>query len=63
MSDKDISKSYQPSNIEEKWYSIWEEQNSFSPKGGDESFTVMIPPPNVTGILHIGHILNNTIQF
>ena len=62
MSDKDISKSYQPSNVEEKWYSIWEEQNSFSPKGEDESFTVMIPPPNVTGILHIGHILNNTIQ-
>jgi len=62
MSDKDISKSYQPSTVEEKWYSIWEEQNSFSPKGEDESFTVMIPPPNVTGILHIGHILNNTIQ-
>ena len=62
MSDKDISKSYQPSNVEEKWYSIWEEQKSFSPKGDDESFTVMIPPPNVTGILHIGHILNNTIQ-
>jgi len=62
MSDKDISKSYQPSNVEEKWYSIWEDSNSFSPRGDKESFTIMIPPPNVTGILHIGHILNNTIQ-
>ena len=62
MSDKDISTSYQPSNVEGKWYEIWEKNNCFSPKGNNESFTVMIPPPNVTGILHIGHILNNTIQ-
>ena len=62
MSDKNISTSYQPSNVEEKWYKIWEESNAFSPSGNNEAFTVMIPPPNVTGILHIGHILNNTIQ-
>ena len=62
MNKKDISTSYQPSNVEKKWYKIWEENNCFAPKGDNESFTVMIPPPNVTGILHIGHILNNTIQ-
>jgi len=62
MNKKDISTSYQPSDVEEKWYKIWEENNCFTPKGDNESFTVMIPPPNVTGILHIGHILNNTIQ-
>ena len=62
MNKKEISTSYQPSSVEEKWYKIWEDNNCFSPKGEKESFTIMIPPPNVTGILHIGHILNNTIQ-
>ena len=62
MSKKDISTSYEPSKVEQKWYKIWEESNSFSPSGDNESFTLMIPPPNITGILHIGHILNNTIQ-
>jgi len=62
MNKKEISTSYQPSSVEEKWYKIWEDANCFSPKGEKESFTIMIPPPNVTGILHIGHILNNTIQ-
>ena len=62
MNSKDISTSYDHSQVEQKWYKIWEEQNCFSPTGDKESFTIMIPPPNVTGILHIGHILNNTIQ-
>ncbi len=62
MNNKEISKLYEPSEVEKKWYDTWEENNCFSPKGSNESFTVMIPPPNVTGILHIGHILNNTIQ-
>ena len=62
MNSKDISTSYDPSQVEQKWYKIWEENNCFSPSGDKESFTIMIPPPNVTGILHIGHILNNTIQ-
>ena len=62
MNKKEISTSYQPSSVEEKWYKIWEDSNCFSPQGDKESFTIMIPPPNVTGILHIGHILNNTIQ-
>ena len=62
MNKKEISTSYQPSSVEQKWYKIWEDSDCFSPKGDKESFTIMIPPPNVTGILHIGHILNNTIQ-
>ena len=62
MNKKDISTSYDPSTVEQKWYKAWEESNAFSPSGDNEAFTVMIPPPNVTGILHIGHILNNTIQ-
>ncbi len=62
MSNKNISTSYQPSDVEEKWYKIWEENSCFSPQGDNESFTIMIPPPNVTGILHVGHILNNTLQ-
>ena len=62
MSNKDISTSYQPSDVEEKWYKTWEKNSCFSPQGDNESFTVMIPPPNVTGILHVGHILNNTLQ-
>jgi len=62
MSNKDISTSYQPSDVEEKWYKTWEENSCFSPQGDNESFTIMIPPPNVTGILHVGHILNNTLQ-
>ena len=62
MSKKNISTSYDPSSVEQKWYKVWEESSAFSPSGDNEAFTVMIPPPNVTGILHIGHILNNTIQ-
>ena len=61
---EELNKIYNPSNVEEKWYQKWEDDNVFQPanKKNTESFTIMIPPPNVTGILHIGHILNNTIQ-
>ena len=60
---KEINKIYNPTEVEEKWYSQWEKSGSFEPKGNSKKpFTVMIPPPNVTGILHIGHMLNNTIQ-
>ena len=60
----ELSKVYNPKSIEEKWYTIWEEAKSFQPNLDDssETFTVMIPPPNVTGVLHIGHVLNNSIQ-
>ena len=64
MSNTEFEKIYNPSSVEEKWYPIWEESGAFQPISDEnaETFTIMIPPPNVTGILHIGHILNNTVQ-
>ncbi len=54
---------YDPSQVEEKWYSYWLDNNLFASKpDGREAYTIVIPPPNVTGVLHMGHILNNTIQ-
>ncbi len=59
----ELSKNYIPNEIESKWYEYWIEKDYFSSKpDGRESYTVVIPPPNVTGILHMGHCLNNTIQ-
>jgi valyl-tRNA synthetase len=60
----EISKAYDPSSVETKWYDVWEKQGAFKGQR-DESrdpFAIMIPPPNVTGMLHMGHILNNTLQ-
>jgi len=64
MTEDVLDKIYDPTHVEDKWYSVWENNGSFSPKADDESltFTIMIPPPNVTGILTIGHVLNNTLQ-
>ncbi len=62
---KELSKVYNPDKIEHKWYKEWLDKKVFIPSYDDpnkESFTVMIPPPNVTGILHLGHVLNNSIQ-
>jgi valyl-tRNA synthetase len=59
-----MEKNYEPAKIEEKWYATWMERGAFhgdSSREG-ETYCVMIPPPNVTGILHMGHALNNTIQ-
>jgi len=54
---------YNPTDIEAKWYQYWLDQKLFHSKpDGREPFTVVIPPPNVTGVLHMGHVLNNTIQ-
>ncbi|MBN2831676.1 MAG: valine--tRNA ligase [Candidatus Omnitrophica bacterium] len=60
----EIPKQYSPSDTEERWYSFWEENNLFSAKVNHEKkpFTILIPPPNITGILHMGHALNNTLQ-
>ena len=58
-----LSKKFEPSQIEEKWYKHWLEKKYFNSKPDErESYTIVIPPPNVTGILHMGHILNNTLQ-
>tara|TARA_Y100000814_G_scaffold98240_1_gene68120 strand:- start:138 stop:512 length:375 start_codon:yes stop_codon:yes gene_type:complete len=61
---KEINKIYNPAEVENKWYVKWDNDGAFQPNKDEnsDSFTIMIPPPNVTGILHIGHILNNTIQ-
>lgn len=56
-------KGYNPANVEDKWYQYWMEHQIFKSSPDDrEAYTIVIPPPNVTGILHMGHILNNTIQ-
>ena len=60
---KDIPVKYDPTTVEDKWYSFWMEQNFFhSEPDSREPYTIVIPPPNVTGVLHMGHMLNNTIQ-
>ncbi len=60
----EINKIYDPSQIEKKWYNEWTEKGYFTPEMDEnvEPFSIVIPPPNVTGILHMGHVLNNTIQ-
>ncbi|WP_295768431.1 valine--tRNA ligase [uncultured Mucilaginibacter sp.] len=58
-----ISKTYQFSEVEDKWYSYWLEHKFFKSVPDErEPYTIVIPPPNVTGVLHMGHMLNNTIQ-
>jgi len=59
----ELSKTYDPKEIESNWYRYWLEKNFFhSEPDAREPFTIVIPPPNVTGVLHMGHMLNNTIQ-
>ena len=59
----ELASKYDPQAVESKWYQYWLDNNLFSSKpDGREPYTVVIPPPNVTGVLHMGHMLNNTIQ-
>jgi valyl-tRNA synthetase len=60
----EITKSYEARDVEAKWYAAWEEAGCFAGQAGEgqETHTIVIPPPNVTGILHMGHVLNNTLQ-
>jgi valyl-tRNA synthetase len=60
----EISKSYEPRDVEKKWYAAWMEAQAFAGKviPGKEPYTIVIPPPNVTGVLTMGHVLNNTLQ-
>ncbi len=59
----ELSKNFEPSQVDSKWYALWMDKRYFSSKpDGREAYTVVIPPPNVTGVLHMGHCLNNTIQ-
>ena len=59
----ELASKYDPQSVESKWYQYWLDNKMFSSKpDGREPYTVVIPPPNVTGVLHMGHMLNNTIQ-
>ena len=61
---KNLSKVYDPQSVEEKWYKWWEESKFFSAKmeEGKPAFSIVMPPPNVTGMLHMGHAMDNTLQ-
>ena len=63
----EIPKAYEPQSVEDKWYQFWLDQKCFvaDPTRVSEkrpAYSIVIPPPNVTGVLHMGHVLNNTIQ-
>ena len=64
MASKILDKSYDPHQVEEKWYQYWTEHGYFRADEDSERkpYSIVIPPPNVTGVLHIGHALNNTLQ-
>lgn len=62
--ESDLPKAYEPSDVEKRWYQAWLDADCFTadPESDKEGYSIVIPPPNVTGILHLGHVLNNTIQ-
>ncbi len=64
MAQKELAKAYEPWDVEEKWENHWEENKTFTPDPEDEgdAYSIVIPPPNVTGVLHMGHALNLTLQ-
>jgi valyl-tRNA synthetase len=64
MSSNLLEKAYSPHEIEKRWYQFWEENGLFAAaeKNSRKSYSIVIPPPNVTGVLHMGHALNNTLQ-
>src|SRR5690242_1672941 len=60
----EIPKAYEARAVEEKWYKHWLDKGYFTadPKSAKPAYSIVIPPPNITGVLHMGHVLNNTIQ-
>ena len=62
MADDVMNKTYDPARIEQRWYRIWEEKGYFAPAGSGTPYCIMIPPPNVTGTLHMGHAFQDTIM-
>jgi valyl-tRNA synthetase len=64
MSSNLLEKAYSPHDVEKRWYQFWEENGLFAAaqKSAQKSYSIVIPPPNVTGVLHMGHALNNTLQ-
>ena len=61
-----LEKSYEPADVERRWYAVWEERGYFRPEVTTDpaapGFVMVIPPPNITGSLHMGHALNSTLQ-
>ncbi len=57
-----MDKTYDPRALEQRWYQTWEDQGHFEPRGEGDGYCIMIPPPNVTGSLHMGHGFNNTVM-
>ncbi|MDD3695679.1 MAG: valine--tRNA ligase [Lentisphaeria bacterium] len=64
MSQSSLSRAYDPAEVEKKWYSTWEERGYFhaDPQSDKPAYSIVIPPPNVTGMLTLGHVLNNSLQ-
>ena len=64
MSIKEFAKGYEPHEVEKRWYAYWEKEQLFTAEDQSQqaSYSIVIPPPNVTGVLHMGHALNNTMQ-
>ncbi|OIN96278.1 MAG: valine--tRNA ligase [Deltaproteobacteria bacterium CG1_02_45_11] len=64
MNSNSIDKSYEPHDVEKRWYNFWEEEQLFAAveKSSQKNYSIVIPPPNVTGVLHMGHAFNVTIQ-
>ena len=64
MSEKEMAKAYLPHDIEAKWFPFWERHGDFhgTVRKDRKPYSIVIPPPNVTGILTLGHVLNNTLQ-
>ena len=62
--NKELAKSYDPASIEAKWYPFWEQQGYFKAglEEGKPSFSIQLPPPNITGILHMGHAFNHSVM-
>ena len=57
-----MEKTFHPADIESRWYQEWEEKGYFAPQGGERAYSIMIPPPNVTGSLHMGHGFQEAIM-
>ncbi|GFO66852.1 valine--tRNA ligase [Geomonas limicola] len=64
MANKELEKVYEPKSVEDRWYQVWEREGYFHASVPSEkpSYSIVIPPPNITGVLHMGHALNNTLQ-
>ncbi len=59
---EEMGRAYEPAAVEQRWYKFWHDRGYFSPRGEGEPFVIVMPPPNVTGELHMGHALFVTVE-